>query len=174
MTRRYRIRTFSQLVAAMAVWPVNFIGVNQIPKLNLPSFGGDYLSWQTFWNSFIAAVDSSPVLSGIQKFNYLRNLLKGEAARVVTRFPLTDVNYLHSVEILKERFGQTQKIVNAHMQSLLNLPTPRNTLIDLRAFYDSIASHIQGLAVLSGNYSLFIWCFVNTYTVLLLGNYLQM
>ena len=75
-------------------------------------------------------------------------MLKGEAARAVKGFPLTDVNYLHSVEILKERFGQTQKIVNAHMQSLLNLPTPRNALTDLRAFYDSIKSHIQGLSSL--------------------------
>ena len=72
------------------------------------------------------AVDSSPVLSGVQKFNYLRTLLQGEAARAVAGFPLTDANCSHSVEILKERFGQTQKIVNAHMQSLLNLPNPRN------------------------------------------------
>ena len=116
--------------------------VSRLPKLSLPSFSGDPLSWQTFWDSFSVAVDSSPVLSGVQKFNYLRTLLQGEAARAVAGFPLTDANYSHSVEILKERFGQTQKIVNAHMQSLLNLPTPRNTLTDLRAFYDSVESHI--------------------------------
>ena len=120
MTRRYRIRTFSQLVAAIAVWQVNLVSVNQISKLNLPSFSGDYLSWQTFWNSFSAAVDSSLVLSGVQKFNYLRTLLKPDATRAKAGFPLTDVNYLHSIEILKKTFGQTQKIVNAHMQSLLN------------------------------------------------------
>ena len=73
----------------------------------------------------------------------MRSLLQGEAARAVAGFPLTDANYSHSVEILKERFGQTQKIVNAHMQALLNLPTPRNTM---RAFYDSIESHIRGLS----------------------------
>ena len=122
--------------------------VSRLPKLSLPSFSGDPLSWQTFWDSFSAAVDSSPVLSGVQKFNYLRTLLQGEAARAVAGFPLTDANYSHSVEILKERFGQTQKIVNAHMQSLLNLPSPRNTLTDLRAFYDSIESHIRGLSSL--------------------------
>ena len=102
----------------------------------------------SFWDSFSAAVDSSPVLSGVQKFNYLRTLLQGEAARAVAGFPLTDANYSHLVEILKERFGQTQKIVNAHMQSLLNLPTPRNTLTDLRALYDSIENHIRGLSSL--------------------------
>ena len=83
--------------------------ISRLPKLSLPSFSGDPLSWQTFWDSFSAAVDSSPVLSGVQKFNYLRTLLQGEAARAVAGFPLTDANYSHSVEILKERFGQTPK-----------------------------------------------------------------
>ena len=120
--------------------------VSRLPKLSLPSFSGDPLTWQTFWDSFSAAVDSSPVLSGVQKFNYLRTLLQGEAARAVAGFPLTDANYSHSVEILKERFGQTQKVVNAHMQAPLNLPMPRNTMADLRVFYDSIESHIRGLS----------------------------
>ena len=100
------------------------------------------MSWQTFWGSFGAAVDSNPVLLGVQKFNYLRAQLQVEAARAVAGFPLTDANYCHSVEILKERFG---KVKDAHMQAFLDLPQPRNTIADLRAFYDSTESHIRGL-----------------------------
>ena len=122
--------------------------VSRLPKLSLPTFNGDPLSWQTFWDSFVAAVDSSPVLSGVQKFTYLRAQLQGEAARAVAGFPLTDGNYLHSVEILKERFGETQTIVNAHMQALMDLPLPKNTMKDLRAFYDSIEGHIRSLIAL--------------------------
>ena len=76
----------------------------------------------------------------------MRTLLLGEAARAVAGFPLTHTNYSHSVEILKERFGQTQQIVNAHIQGLLNLPTPRNTMADLRTTNDLIESHIRGLS----------------------------
>ena len=119
--------------------------VSRLPKLSLPTFSGDPLSWQTFWDCFSVAVDSSPILSGVQKFNYLRAQLQGEAARAVAGFPLTDRNYLHSVEILKERFGQSQTIVNAHMQALMNLPPPKNTVTELRAFYDSIEGHIRSL-----------------------------
>ena len=119
--------------------------VSRLPKLSLPTFSGDPLSWQTFWDCFSAAEDSSPVLSGVQKFNYSRAQLQGEAARAVAGFPLTDGNYLHSVEILKERFGQSQMIVNAHMQALMNLPPPKNTVTELRTFYDSIEGHIRSL-----------------------------
>jgi len=122
--------------------------VSRLPKLSLPTFSGDPLSWQTFWDSFRAAVDSNPTLSGVQKFNYLKAQLRGDAARAVAGFPLTDCNYKHSTDILQERFGQTHTIVKAHMQALVDLPSPDNTFTDLRSFYDSVEGHIRGLSSL--------------------------
>ena len=82
----------------------------RLPKLPLPTFDGNPLHWQTFWDSFSAAVDSNPCLTGIQKFNYLPAQLKGDASRVISGFPLSNNNYSHSVELLKERFGQESQV----------------------------------------------------------------
>ena len=122
--------------------------VSRLPKLSLPYFSGDPLTWQTFWDSFDAAVNSNASLTGVQKFNYLRAQLQGDAARVVAGFPLTDDNYVHSVTLLKQRFGQPYKLVNAHMQAFVKLPNPVNTLDSRQAFYDSIESHIRALTSL--------------------------
>ena len=51
-----------------------------LPKLNLPSFAGDPLTWQSFWDSFDAAVNTNIALDGVQKFNYLRAQLHGDAS----------------------------------------------------------------------------------------------
>ena len=40
---------------------------------------------------------------------------------MVIGFPLTDVNYEQSVTLLRERFSQPYKLINARMQALLNL-----------------------------------------------------
>ena len=68
-----------------------FAGVSQnasrLPKLTLPIFGGDPLKWQTVWDSFDSAVHSNNVLTNVQKLNYLRVHLKGEAARAIAGFP---------------------------------------------------------------------------------------
>ena len=64
--------------------------ISRLPKLNLPYFSGDPLVWQTFWDSFEAAIHSNPSLTGVQKFNYLRAQLQGDAARVIAGFPLTN------------------------------------------------------------------------------------
>ena len=95
--------------------------------------------WQTFWDSFSAAVHTNPNLTGVQKFNYLRAQLKGDATRVVAGFPLTDVNYQHSITLLRERFGQPYKLINAHMQALLNLSNATNSL----SFYDTVENHYK-------------------------------
>ena len=100
------------------------------------------------WDSFSAAVDSNPCLTGIQKFNYLRAQLKGDASRVISGFPLSNNNYSHSVELLKERFGQSHKLVEAHMDALLNVLPPSNNLESLQTFYDTLQSHIRALSAL--------------------------
>ena len=67
--------------------------VSRLPKLTLPTFGGDLLKWQTFWDMFCAAIDLNPGLTGAQKFNYLKAQLYGDVARTIAGLPLTDHNY---------------------------------------------------------------------------------
>ena len=88
--------------------------VTRLPKLSLPTFSGDPLTWQTFWDSFDAAVNKNVGLSGVQKFTYLRGQVQGDASRVIAGFPLTDDNYAHSVALLQARYGQHHKIIHAH------------------------------------------------------------
>ena len=121
---------------------------SRLPKLTLPTFNGDPLQWETFWDSFDAAVNSNTGLSNVQKFTYLRAQVHGEAARVIAGFPLTNSNYTHSIALLRERFGQTYKLVNAHMEALLNLGKPANTLSSLQVFHDSIEQHMRALSAL--------------------------
>ena len=50
--------------------------------------------------------------------------------------------------MLRERYGQDHKLVQAHMQALLDLPSPNNSLTNLQHFHDSIESHIRSLSSL--------------------------
>ena len=84
-------------------------------------------------------------LSDIQRFSYLRSLLQGDAAKVTEGFPLTHASYIHAMELLEERFGQEHQIVNAYMQSLLELPRPTSTILSLRTFQEKMESYIRGL-----------------------------
>ena len=121
---------------------------SRLAKLTLPTFNGNPLQWQTFWDSFTAAVDANSGLSLVQKFSYLRAQLQGDAARAISGLPLTDDNYEHSLSLLKERFGQQHKLIDAHMEALLSAPAPSNNLMSLQSFYDTIQSHMRSLSTL--------------------------
>ena len=40
-----------------------------LPKLSIPTFTGDPLTWQSFWDCFDSAVNSNPILSDVQKLS---------------------------------------------------------------------------------------------------------
>ena len=77
--------------------------------------------------------------------NYLSGLLKGEAAKVIQGLPLSESNYKRDVDLLKERFGQKQVLINAHMDALLKIPAATNDVKKLRSLYDACEGYIHGL-----------------------------
>ncbi|XP_063416451.1 uncharacterized protein LOC134698089 [Mytilus trossulus] len=118
---------------------------HKLPKLTLPTFGGNILEWQPFWDSFCAAVHENLSLNDVQKFNYLRSQLNGEASQCISGLQITNTNYAQALNVLKQRFGQPHKIVNAYMQSLISLPSPSANIRELKNFYDSMENYIRGL-----------------------------
>ena len=110
--------TLQENLVVSSLAPVNITPrfMTHLPKLTLPTFAGNPLTWQIFWDSFSAAVHTNSSLSGVQKFNNLRAQLSDDTSKSIAGFPLMDDNYEHSIAILKERFKQTSNIVNAHMQ----------------------------------------------------------
>ncbi|XP_053387205.1 uncharacterized protein LOC128550997 [Mercenaria mercenaria] len=118
---------------------------HKLPKLTLPIFTGNILEWQTFWDSFESSFHNNESLSDVQKFSYLRSLLSDDAARVIEGFQLTHSNYMQAIELLRERFGQEHKIVNAYMQGLLELKRPTCNILSLRSFQEKMESYIRGL-----------------------------
>ncbi|EDO27041.1 predicted protein, partial [Nematostella vectensis] len=82
----------------------------RLPKLRLKNFAGSVGEWQEFWDGFESSIHSNPRLATVDKFNYLRSLLVGPARGAVAGFALTAANYQSAIDLLKRRYGQTEKI----------------------------------------------------------------
>ena len=67
---------------------------------------------------------------------------------VTKRRPLIDVKLQSFNSSSTELLWSTLQLVNAHMQALLHLPSPTNTLKSLQQFHDSVESHIRSLSSL--------------------------
>ena len=78
-------------------------------------------------------------------FNYFRSLLQDTAYTAIAVLPLTNANYQYAIHLSQERFGQSHKIIDIYIQSLLALPIPDNNVTSLRRFHDKIENYIRGL-----------------------------
>ena len=93
----------------------------------MKKFNGNLTTWTTFWDSFEATVHTNPNLNNIDKFNYLNSLLEGSAAEAISGLSLTASNYEEAMAVLKKHFGNSQLIINKHMDALLSLDPVTST-----------------------------------------------
>ena len=120
----------------------------KLPKLSLPSFGGDVLEWPSFWDQFVATVDASD-LPVVSKFSYLLSLLKGEAKQAVQGLSMTSKHYDAACKILKDRYGRKERIIFTHIQKLLNITIPAKCSVSvLWKLSDDLLAHTRSLEAL--------------------------
>ena len=115
--------------------------------MNIKTFTGKPTEWPTFIETFEAAIDSNATISDIQKFQYLKGYLSGQAEKCIDNLTLTNDNYSEALKLLKERFGNTQLIINAHVSQLMKTSVvEEGNAPRLCNFLDTVESHVRALS----------------------------
>ena len=116
----------------------------KLPKLGLPQFAGNPLDWQCFWDQFKLSIHDNSSINDIDKFNYLKGCLKGEAQATISE------NYTVAIDVFKDRFGNEQVLISAHIESLLKIDKIRfvTNIKGLRMLYTHVENCIRNLKAL--------------------------
>ena len=115
--------------------------------LQFRGFNGDVLQFREFWDLFSSSVGDNLELSDIDKFSYLRGVLKGTALDLISGLTLSSSNYRKAVEFLHERFGNRQTLITKHLALLATLPPVEdiNNVKLLRTFFDKLETSVRNL-----------------------------
>ncbi|GFX09480.1 uncharacterized protein TNCV_4698661 [Trichonephila clavipes] len=121
-----------------------------LPKLHINKYSGNYFEWLDFYNLFQSSIHNNNRLSKVDKFNYLKSYLCGNALACTNGFPISDDNYDRALDLLKDRFGNKNMLINAHLSNLLNVTPVRNPtdIVGLRNLYDRAETQIRSLECL--------------------------
>ena len=117
----------------------------RLPKLEMATFKGDVLSFPSCWELSDANINSLTTLTSVQKFSYPKTTLDGEPSTLIANLEMTAANYNSALEILKDRYGDKQLIIEAHYRKLLNLDSKTERYTHLKQFFDNLELHIRGL-----------------------------
>ena len=93
----------------------------KLPKLVIKEFDGSVLNWQTFWDQFESTIHSKTNISNIDKFSYLTSFLCKSAHDTISGLAPTNQNYLEAVQLLKNRYGNPQLLINTYMEQFVQL-----------------------------------------------------
>ncbi|XP_055681872.1 uncharacterized protein LOC129789246 [Lutzomyia longipalpis] len=101
---------------------VKYVARTKLPELALPTFSGDYKDWRTFSDTFRSTIHEISTIPPIQKFQYLRNCLKGDAAYLLNNIEMTEANYQTAWQELEDKYNKKNLIANSYMNTFLSQP----------------------------------------------------
>ena len=119
------------------------------------------MNWTTFWNQFESGIHSKRDISDIDKFSYLRSFLAPVALETISGLTLSSQNYSEAIDLLKNRYGNPQTLINSYMEQFVNLETvtKTNDVIRLRKLLNKVENsmrNLRNLGVDSNNYEKFL------------------
>jgi hypothetical protein len=119
-TARLRINGPTQQTASAPIGSVT--RSVKLPAIKMEHFKGDVETWSRFWEQFRSSIDEDVSLSTINKHVFLRGYLEGEPKRLVDRIVVTANTYEETKKILLAKYGDTNRIIQAHLDFLESLP----------------------------------------------------
>lgn len=102
----------------------------RFPELNLPRFSGKLSDWCVFRDAFDSAIGNRAEISDVDKFQYLKGLVQGEAAKIIESISISEDGYRDAWRALKLRYENKRQLIRCHIKSLFEVPTMRKESAD--------------------------------------------
>lgn len=84
---------------------------SKLPKVDVPTFNGDVLHWQPFWEQFETSVHNRTSLSNAEKLVYLQQAVRsGSAKTAIEGLSHSGDQYEEAVSCLKGRYNRPRLI----------------------------------------------------------------
>jgi hypothetical protein len=146
-TARLNIHGSTQPTATVPIGPIRHSV--KLPAIKLEPFAGNVETWSRFWEQFRSSIDEDTSLSTINKHVFLRGYLEGEPKLLVDGIAVTANTYEETKRILLARYGDTNRIIQAHLDFLEGLPPAKSATPDeLNTTFIECHRRVQALRAL--------------------------
>ncbi|XP_024872453.1 uncharacterized protein LOC112455013 [Temnothorax curvispinosus] len=89
----------------------------RLPDITIPLFKGEYGAWPTYLDLFKAVIYDQP-LTDVEKLHYLRLLLEGPPAQLISGLSLTADSLKPSWEMLVDRYENKRLLIQSYLDQL--------------------------------------------------------
>ena len=101
----------------------------KLPKIDVPTFDGNILNWQMFWEQFSIAIHEHSSLSDTEKLVYLHHSLKDSAAKkVIEGLSRSGDQYAEAIMCLQSRYDRPRLIHQTHVKKIVEIAPLKEVL----------------------------------------------
>lgn len=117
----------------------------ELDKIPIPSFSGDLLKWVHFRDTFQSLIHNRINLSKVEKFHYLLTALKGEAAVLVSMFPVAEDSYDQAWSKVVKTYDNPRVLARLLIHRIVDCEVPSHRMEHQRyeAFLTGVADSIE-------------------------------
>uniref|UniRef100_A0A1B0DIL1 Uncharacterized protein n=1 Tax=Phlebotomus papatasi TaxID=29031 RepID=A0A1B0DIL1_PHLPP len=143
---------FQQLGATMSSLsmdaPRREMHSNKLPTLEVPDFSGDRTQWPNFKGMFLSIVHNNRRLSDIQRLQYLKSLVSGNALKLIRNVPMSEQGYDSAWRLLMKHFDDAFTVVHHEIEKFCRIPAI--STLNVESFTDLYATAVSVLDSLDG------------------------
>ncbi|XP_068991458.1 uncharacterized protein [Neodiprion pinetum] len=118
------LKTLSAPIVPTAVAPQLTTGgaSKRLPRIELPTFSGNYSDWKSVHDLFTSNVRENSQLSEVEKLHYLKTSLTDEPSQLIKNIALTAENFPRAWETLVSRYENKRLLTDSHLATLFAIP----------------------------------------------------
>ncbi|KOX81096.1 hypothetical protein WN51_10021 [Melipona quadrifasciata] len=146
---RHRIESSKAPAASGNAQPQVTLASPATSETPVPRFRGRRGEWGRFRDRFEYLVTWNDSLSDLHRYLYLKQAVKGEAARAIKYLPVAGSSFEAAWKVLRERYENTNELVDYHLDALFDFKAIRQeSPTELRQLLDDLGNHTHTLASL--------------------------
>lgn len=115
----------------------SFCAGARLPKIDLPSFSGDYIDWISYRDMFKSLVHQNNSLTKVQKYFYLKSSCTGTPLSMVNEYPAAETSYDLAWDALEKRFHNERKLVEQILKRFFSIPNTDGTFKSIKVLLDT-------------------------------------
>ncbi|XP_046625025.1 uncharacterized protein LOC124307430 [Neodiprion virginianus] len=147
------LKTLSAPIVPTAVAPQLTTGgaSKRLPRIELPTFSGNYSDWKSFHDLFTSIVRENSQLSEVGKLHYLKTSLTDEPSQLIKNIALTAENFPRAWETLVSRCENKRLLTDSHLATLFAIPrVTKKSSSELKSLHNNTCEALGALELLDG------------------------
>lgn len=116
-----------------------------LPKVNLPTFDGNYMNWQTYRDLFSSLIIQNASLTNVERMHYLESTLKSEAASVTLNLSVEADAFTDAWATLVKRYENKRLLMSIHLEKLTSLRNGSRTSQSLNSITLKVNQSLDAL-----------------------------